>query len=148
MGTASLVRRATLADAAAVSRLASEWGYPSSEDVVWLRLQRLIASPEHIALVAQVNDIIAGWATGEVRLSIASDPRVEITGLVVATASRRFGIGRALVAQLERWALERRICDLFLRSNVARPEAHSFYERLGYERTKTQHAYKKVLHAA
>jgi len=49
---------------------------------------------------------------------------------------------------LERWALEKQICDLFLRSNVARPEAHPFYERLGYERTKTQHAYKKVLHAA
>ncbi|HWL61305.1 MAG TPA: GNAT family N-acetyltransferase [Steroidobacteraceae bacterium] len=148
MGTISLVRRATLSDAEAISRLASEWGYPSSEAVIRGRLERLIASSEHIALVAQVDDAIAGWATGEVRLSIGADPRVEITGLVVSAVSRRLGIGRLLVTHLERWALEKQICDLFLRSNVARPEAHPFYERLGYERTKTQHAYKKVLHAA
>ena len=148
MGTAPQTRRASLADAAAVSRLASEWGYPSSAAIIRGRLERLIASSEHIALVAQVDGTIAGWATGEVRLSIGADPRVEITGLVVSTASRRLGIGRLLVTHLEHWALEKRIYDLFLRSNVARSEAHPFYERLGYERTKTQHAYKKVLHAA
>ncbi len=147
MGTALLVRRASLADAAAVSRLASEWGYPSPEAVVLERLERLIASSEHIALVAHVDKVVAGWATGEVRLSIGADPRVEITGLVVSAASRRLGIGRLLVTHLEDWSLEKKIHDLFLRSNVARSEAHPFYERLGYERTKTQHSYKKVLHA-
>ena len=32
-----------------------------------------------------------------------------------------------------------------VRSNVARTESHPFYERLGYVRTKTQHAYRKHL---
>jgi hypothetical protein len=32
-----------------------------------------------------------------------------------------------------------------VRSNVARAESHPFYERLGYVRTKTQHAYRKRL---
>ena len=32
-----------------------------------------------------------------------------------------------------------------VRSNVVRHESHPFYERVGYERTKTQHAYRKRL---
>jgi hypothetical protein len=30
-----------------------------------------------------------------------------------------------------------------VRSNVVRAESHQFYERLGYARVKTQHAYRK-----
>jgi hypothetical protein len=32
-----------------------------------------------------------------------------------------------------------------VRSNVTRTESHPFYERLGYARVKTQHAYRKRL---
>jgi hypothetical protein len=32
-----------------------------------------------------------------------------------------------------------------VRSNVVRAESHPFYERLGYVRSKTQHAYRKHL---
>lgn len=142
------VRPATPADAVAVAGLATEWGYPSSELTARARLQQLLASPGHVVLVAEVSGAVAAWATAEVRLSLGSEPRVEITGLVVTAAQRRSGIGRSLVAHIELWAIEKGCRELFLRSNVTRPEAHPFYERLGFERTKTQHAYRKVLHAA
>jgi GNAT superfamily N-acetyltransferase len=148
MGTAQQVRLATLADLSAVARLSSEWGYPTSEDLTRPRLERLLASSSHLVLVAEVDGTPAGWGTAEIRLSLGSDPRVEITGLVVGASFRRAGIGRSLVTRLESWALEKGCHELFLRSNVARSEAHPFYECLGYERSKTQHAYKKVLHAA
>ena len=148
MGTAPQIWLATLADASAVAGLSAEWGYPSSEDLTRARLDGLLSSPSHLALVAEMAGAPVGWATAEVRLSLGLDPRVEITGIVVTAAIRRTGIGRLLVARIERWARERGCHELFLRSNVTRPEAHPFYERLGYERTKTQHAYKKVLHAA
>jgi GNAT superfamily N-acetyltransferase len=112
------------------------------------RLERLIASPEHLALVAELDRVVVGWVTGELRLLLASDPRIEITGLVVAATVRRSGIGRILVSGVESWAREKGCLELFLRSNVARPEAHSFYEALGYQRTKTQHAYRKQVHVA
>jgi hypothetical protein len=32
-----------------------------------------------------------------------------------------------------------------LRSNIVRPESHAFYEKIGYARFKTQHAYRKRL---
>jgi len=107
-----------------------------------------LSSPSHLALVAEVTGALVGWGTAEIRLCLAWDPRVEITGLVVDTAVRRSGVGRLLVAHIEHWAVDKHCHELFLRSNVARTESHPFYERLGYERTKTQHAYKKVLHAA
>ena len=148
MRPAPQVRLATASDAPAVARLSAEWGYPTSEALALTRLERVLSSPSHVVLVAEVDDTPAGWASAEVRLSLGSDPRVEITGLVVAAEFRRTGIGRLLVAHVEQWTAEKRCRELFLRSNVARAEAHPFYECLGYERTKTQHAYRKVLHAA
>lgn len=142
-----VVRPATPDDALAVARLSSEWGYPCYEDTMRSRLQRMIESPAHLVLVAEVDGAAAGWATGEVRLSLGSEPRVEITGLVVTKGFRRAGVGRLLVEKIELWGLKKGCREIFLRSNIARPEAHPFYERLGYERTKTQHAYGKVLHA-
>lgn len=143
--TSPLVRLATPADAAAVASLSSEWGYPCPEGVMRSRLERLIDSAVHLAIIAEVEGAAAGWATGEVRLSLGSGQRVEITGLVVTEALRRAGVGRLLVEKIEAWALQRGCRELFVRSNAARPEAHPFYERLGYGRTKTQHAYRKVL---
>ena len=35
--------------------------------------------------------------------------------------------------------------ELFLRSSVDRTEAHMFYPALGFERSKTQHVYRKSL---
>lgn len=148
METSPQIRLAIPADASAVARLSSEWGYTSSEDLTRARLGQLLTSPSHLAIVADMAGTLVGWATAEIRLSLGSDPRVEITGLVVAGERRRAGIGRLLVAGIEHWTLEKGCCELFLRSNVSRPEAHPFYERLGYDRTKTQYAYRKVLHVA
>jgi hypothetical protein len=35
--------------------------------------------------------------------------------------------------------------QMAVRSNVDRADSHPFYERLGYVRAKTQHAYRKRL---
>ena len=71
--------------------------------------------------------------------------RVEIVGLVVDSVARRSGVGRALVAAAEHWARSRGIDEVFVRSNVVRPESHPFYERIGYLLSKTQHVYRKRL---
>jgi GNAT superfamily N-acetyltransferase len=107
MGAVPQVRRATIADAAAVARLAVEWGHPSTTTTTSACLERLTASPEHVAFVVEVDGTVTAWATGEVRFVIGSEPRVEITGLVVTSTLRRSGIGRLLVAQLEAWVREK-----------------------------------------
>jgi GNAT superfamily N-acetyltransferase len=69
----------------------------------------------------------------------------EIFGLVVAQGRRASGVGRRLVEAVEQWARGRGLTDISVRSNVVRPESHSFYERIGYPRLKTQHVYRKRL---
>ena len=71
--------------------------------------------------------------------------KAEVVGLVVDADARRAGAGRRLVAAAEDWARAQGMGELFLRSNVVRPEAHAFYPALGFERSKTQHVYRKAL---
>lgn len=140
-------RLAALKDAPGIARLSSQLGYPVAAADMQLRLERLLASSNHLVAVAERSGTLLGWIAGEVRISLESEPRVEISGLVVDTAGRRTGIGRMLVSDIERWALQRHCQVVFVRSNVARSESHPFYEQLGYERAKTQHAYRKELDA-
>ena len=89
--------------------------------------------------------VIAGWLHGEEQELLESGRRCEITGLVVAPEARGNGVGRTLVMALEQWARARSLRVIAVRSNVARAESHPFYERLGFVKVKTQHAYRKQL---
>jgi hypothetical protein len=50
-----------------------------------------------------------------------------------------------LLAAVEAWALSRRLPEVSVRSNVLRESSHPFYEKHGYRRVKTQHAYRKAV---
>ena len=144
---ASAIRVATIADAAEIARLSAQLGYPAPVETFAARLRRLLDSRVHAVLVA-VSDAdrhLAGFIALEQRITLESGERVEIVGLVVDADARRGGVGRSLVAAAEQWAGDHGLDEVFLRSNVVRPEAHPFYEGLGYTRTKTQHAYRKRL---
>ena len=97
--------------------------------------------------VAEDASVIVGWVAAEQRLVLESGERAEIVGLVVSAGNRRAGIGTTLVQAAEAWARSRGFADISVRSNVLRDAAHEFYERLGYTRIKTQHAYRKTLKA-
>jgi GNAT superfamily N-acetyltransferase len=94
---------------------------------------------------ASLEDAQRIAALSEVLGYLESERRCEILGLVVDPLQRGTGVGRQLVAQVERWAAARGLHMMTVRSNVLRHESHPFYEHVGYERTKTQHAYRKRL---
>ena len=56
----------------------------------------------------------------------------EILALAVSSQTRRLGVGTALVKKAEEWARQRGISEIGLHSNMKRPDAHIFYERIGY----------------
>ena len=141
------VRRAAILDTVQIARLSSQLGYPLSDAESHERLTTLLSLPTQVVFVVDSGSGLAGWASGELRISLESGLRVEITGLVVDETRRHQGLGTLLMSHIERWALSQNCSILLVRSNVARQEAHPFYERLGYQRAKTQHSYKKVLHA-
>lgn len=139
------IRQASVLDAAQIARLSAQLGYPASEADVQTRLSQLLASGTGVVLVADAGPGLVAWGSAELRMSLETGPRVEITGLVVDASARRLGIGRLVVKHLEDWAVDQNCPILLVRSNVTRPESHPFYEGLGYARTKTQHSYRKVL---
>ena len=69
----------------------------------------------------------------------------EIGGLVVSGGHREEGIGEALLAACEVWAIGRGHRELRVRSNAVRERAHRFYLRHGYAVEKTSLTFHKAL---
>jgi GNAT superfamily N-acetyltransferase len=141
-----IVRRATRGDAPRIAELSGVLGYPAEGETVAARLERLLPRPQQLVLVAvPPGNAAAGWIHAAEQELLESGRRCEIVGLVVDAAYRGRGVGRRLVEAVEVWAAGRAFNVITVRSNVARAESHPFYERLGYVRAKTQHAYRKHL---
>jgi GNAT superfamily N-acetyltransferase len=95
-------------------------------------------------VVSRFGEVV-GWIHALELELLEVERHCEIAGLVVDVAYRGQGGGRQLVEAAERWAAGRGNANMHVRSNVVRPESHPFYERMGYARVKTQHAYHKTL---
>jgi GNAT superfamily N-acetyltransferase len=142
------LREARLTDAAPIAELSGILGYPLDATAARERLERLTGRSETTVFVATLPEAgVVGWLHVAVVDTLESGRRCEIAGLVVHPDHRRHGAGRRLVARAERWAAARGFDSMAVRSNVVRAESHPFYERLGYTRAKTQHAYRKELSA-
>lgn len=134
------IRSALACDVPVLADLLEELGFPSSPGEV---AKRLTAMPD-AALVALRRGHVVGLITTNVMPVLHRPTAVgRLSALVVAKPERRRGVGRALVAAAER-RLEKQGCELAeVTSNFRLQEAHSFYERLGYEATSFR--FKKAL---
>lgn len=142
--TALRIRIAAVGDAARLAELSGVLGYPADAATFAARLERRLSHSTDVVLVAETaTGEIVGWLHGAEQELLESGLRCEIMGLVVDAAYRGQGAGRQLVAAVEAWAASRGLEQMAVRSNVVRTESHPFYERLGYVRVKTQHAYRK-----
>jgi GNAT superfamily N-acetyltransferase len=65
-------------------------------------------------------------------------PVGRISMMVVEERLRGQGIGAALVRAAEEWLVGQGCGLIEVTSNIARIEAHRFYEKLGYERTSVR----------
>ena len=135
-----------LEDAAAVAALTTQLGYPSTEADIRYRLGVISQRSDARLFIARDGaGTVVGWIHVQATLSLESDHRAEIWGLVVSELARGAGVGRRLVETAEEWALLRGITVMVLRSNQLRTDARGFYLHLGYTITKTQSAFRKRL---
>ena len=139
------LRAAESSDAAAVSALSAELGYPADVSEMRARLERLCGSREHGVFVACDDTVVLGWIHVSAVEHLQAEPRAEIGGLVVAEAARNRRIGAQLVARAEAWAHERGLGAILVRSQIKREDAHRFYVREGYAQTKTSAVFTKAL---
>jgi ribosomal protein S18 acetylase RimI-like enzyme len=132
----------------AIALLSAELGYPVDPPDIQKRLRLLTSAPDQIVLVATGPDgSVLGWIHGAEQLLLEAGSRCEILGLVVSSGHRRSGIGQRLLTAVEIWAADRGLLEVSVRSNVLRKSSHPFYEKHGYRRVKTQHAYRKAVGA-
>ena len=141
-----VVREITLRDAAAAAVLSGELGYPASVEEMEQRIRDLPARNDHAVFVACLpEERVVGWIDVAITHHLQADPYGEIGGLVVSGEVRSAGIGRRLLAEAEQWVSDRGIKRMVVRSRVSREDAHRFYERERYSRTKTSAVFSKDL---
>lgn len=97
----------------------------------WIRAVR--RHPDGALFVALVDGVLAG------RLSVTRDPHpssahVADLGLMVGAGFRRQGLGTALLAAAEEWAMGARVTKLELHVFPHNEPAIALYERHGYKR--------------
>ena len=107
---------------------------PGFYDEVGAKYRAAIASEDQLVVVAEENDEVVGMAYAEARTpSRFSDERsLELSGVVVRSDFRGRGVGRALVAEAARFATERGIPWVELKTFSPNQGAMEFWESLGF----------------
>jgi GNAT superfamily N-acetyltransferase len=133
----------TADDATAAADLCDQLGYPVEPARLARRFAEVIDRGHASIFVAEVAGRVVGWIHVAVVPLLEADLAAEILGLVVDRDHRSAGVGAALLAAGEGWARAAGCTGMRVRSRIARERAHAFYERNGYKRIKTQHAFEK-----
>lgn len=131
-----------------MAELAGQLGYPCTPDEVRRRVAEMRDLHQYAVYVAEISkEGIAGWIGVHLFRSVELEKYAEISGLVVSEEARSRGVGKALLETAEEWALGTGCALISVRSNVTRERAHGFYQKNGYEWTKTQKTFRKTLSA-
>ena len=129
------IRVAEPNDAAALAELMCELGYETTQSEMQMRMERIGADGCYRTIVAVFDGKVCGMIGTLTCPSYEhNDPGGRILALATLSAMRRRGIGRALVATAEKDFAEMGINRIALNTQLAREDAHKFYESLGYQR--------------
>ncbi len=140
------IRPIEAADAADAARLSGELGYPATPQEVAARLAGLAGRAGDGLFVAELSpEGVVGWIHVSEDATLTDGPIAEIRALVVDAGFRSRGVGRALVAEAERWAAGRGYPRVRVRSRIARADAHRFYGSCGFAVSKTQRVFDKAI---
>lgn len=131
------IRPADSRDAAALSRLLGQLGYPTDSSEVPSRLERLSARPGTTVLVAEdATGEVIGAVTVHLFDSLhTSEPTAWLTAVVVEEKARGQGVGSVMVQKAEDWARQHGARRIALTSALHRARAHQFYKDRDYEHT-------------
>ncbi|PGM53306.1 GNAT family N-acetyltransferase [Bacillus sp. AFS053548] len=138
-------RIASTNDSSEIARLSGQLGYNVEEDPVIERLTKILGQEDQVVIVAEIEGKLIGWIHAHGRYLIESPPYVEIGGLIVDSTYRGKKIGKILVERCEEWSKLSRFKEIRVRTNETRLETIIFYEKIGFQNTKSQKVFKKEL---
>lgn len=93
--------------------------------------------PQRTVLVAEKNEKVIAMCSAQTVISTAEGGEAALVEDVVVTSScRGLGLGKKLMAALEKWAADRGIQRLQLLADQDNSPALAFYDRLGWQPTR------------
>lgn len=138
------VRKCKLKDAAAIAELNRlETGYEYPAEATEDKLKKLLSDSSCLILVAENDGRVVGYVHAEGYELLYFPTMVNIMGIAVSSDCRRMGVGKALMAGVEKWADEIGAEAVRLVSGAERKTAHKFYENIGFTPGKTQINFRK-----
>ena len=122
------------------------WGEDSVPEKMRATFRRLDVNPSYILLSAKQDGKLIGSAMGIICEELYGNcqPFMVIEDVVVNKAYRRFGVGSALMGELEKRAVERSCHYIIFVTESERTGAHRFYTSLGYN-PEAHRGFKKYL---
>jgi len=138
------LRPAQPGDAPTIAALFTDEGYPAGPSDIVARLGHF-DTPESQVIVAEHDESILGFIAVHAMARFEHDDQiVRILALVVDAGARERGVGRALMAEAERFGRARGAAFVEVTAGHRRPEARHLYESLGYDSTVTTYLRKKL----
>lgn len=129
------IRSMTLKDINNMDLLMKQLGYPSSNQKIKERFNKILNIPNYETFVAEVNGELVGFVGMCKQKAYEFDePYVRLLALVVHDDYRRKNIGQNLMLAVEDWAKKNDCIAIILNSGnrEERIAAHKFYKSLGY----------------
>lgn len=134
------IRSMTLKDINNMDLLMKQLGYPSSNQKIQERFNKILNIPNYETFVAEVNGELVGFVGMCKQTAYEFDePYVRLLALVVHDDYRRKNIGQNLMLAVEDWAKKNDCIAIILNSGnrEERIAAHKFYKSLGYLKKST-----------
>lgn len=122
------------------------WNEDSCIETMYSQFDRLCESGTHVLLSAVVNERLIGSVMGVIcgELYGGCEPFMVLENMIVDSNYRNKGVGKALIAELEKIATNKRCTQIILVTENNRIDACSFYEAAGYT-PNTYKGFKKKL---
>jgi GNAT superfamily N-acetyltransferase len=125
------IRRAEMTDASEVAICLQSLGYGASAELVEAKLAAF--GDTDAVFVACYGMLVVGVVSIHLTpLFHAPGHLARVTALSIRDGHQRHGVGKALMAAVEQWSWAFGAARVDLTSGNHRPEAHRFYESLGY----------------
>lgn len=137
-------RPATAADAPAIAALFTDEGYPAGPSDIKARLARFDGPTSRVVMAEYDGGILGFIAVHALPRFEHDDWIVRVLALVVDAGARERGVGRALMAEAERFGREVGATFIEVTAGHHRPEARHLFESVGYDSAVTAYLRKKL----
>lgn len=142
-----IIREMVTEDIPKVAQLYKQfWGEDSCIETMYKQFKKICGNGTHILLNAVENERLVGSVMGVIceELYGNCEPFMVLENMIVDQKYRNKGVGKALIAEIEKIAAEKNCTQIILVTEANRIDACKFYESAGYS-PYTHKGFKKKL---